>query len=215
MWTMYKKILRHLSKILSVLFPYHCYLCKKENSSTSICLKCLDTLPLTIDSPSPFIFSIFSFKDVRIKKCIHAIKYFHRKDLLLPFANRIANEVRKEDYLSYVVVPIPMPLLRKYIRGYNQAEVLSTLLANELGIQMRSNLLHRKKIKHTHRQVTMRSRKDRLLNQKNTFISSELAKNMNIILIDDVTTTGATLREARKVLLASGASHVVAYTIAH
>ncbi len=210
-----KIISQTFSNCLKLLFPYHCYLCKIETTDTSLCNKCISSFTKAIDTPLPFITSIYSFKDERIKKSIHAVKYFHRKDLLPPFTKEISELIKKENYGSCVLVPIPMPVFRKYVRGYNHTEVIAGLISKELTVPVQTNLLYRNKTVARPRQVLTHSRHERLKNQRNAFIASSHAKNRNIILIDDVTTTGATLSEARKVLLGAGASRVTAFTIAH
>jgi ComF family protein len=106
-----------------------------------------------------------------------------------------------------------MPRLRKLLRGYNQAERIAEELSRLLDIPVRTDLLIR-----THasrRQATITTRAERLKNQIGSFESEKSAKGMNLLLIDDVATTGATIEEARKVLLRSGAESVRAATLAH
>jgi len=72
------------------------------------------------------------------------------------------------------------------------------------------------KIVETEKQNKTKTRAQRLVNVKNAFQANEqLVKGKNIIVIDDVTTTGATIREAVRALRASGARHVMAFTVAH
>lgn len=205
-----------IAKVSLLLFPSYCFICKKETHAASLCISCLSGLKRTSDTPFPFIISVYSFKDPHIKKLIHAIKYFHRKDLIPPLAKMVAKEVEKEnDYRSYIVVPIPMPTVRKFIRGYNHTEELASQVGNELGLaHITDILLHNRMVKNQ-RQVLTHSRHERLKNKHNTFLVTRKAEGKNIILVDDVATTGATLREARKVLLQHGAVRVMACTIAH
>ena len=200
--------------VIEILFPPYCYVCKKEN--TQLCDHCMQHFTKVIDTPSPCITSMYSFKDPHIKKIIHAIKYFHRKDLITPFAKILSEEIQKEkEYNSYILLPIPMPLLRKYARGYNHTEALAQQIHKEISLVVYTGTLLRNPLVSKKRQVRAKSRKERIRNQYNAFIVNESVKGMNIILIDDVTTTGATLLEARRTLLKYGASHVIAYTIAH
>jgi competence protein ComFC len=213
MW-MITKLFSHLS---SIFFPTYCYLCKKEGlPDESICAACLLHFRKPIDTPAPYINSMYSFKEPVIKKIIHAIKYFHRKDLLNPLAKIIAQEIIVgENLSSYTLIPIPMPTFRKYIRGYNHTEALVNKIAVLTSLEVRTDLLLRNPLKSKKRQVMTQSRSERLKNQHNAFTIQGNVSGMSIVVIDDVTTTGATLSEARKILLEHGASRVVAFTIAH
>jgi predicted amidophosphoribosyltransferase len=73
------------------------------------------------------------------------------------------------------------------------------------------------KIEDTEHQARIKDRNVRLKNLAGTFAvkNPELIAKKNIILIDDVTTTGATLNEARRTLKKSGARKVIAFTVAH
>lgn len=200
---------RFFTLLLTIVFPSRCYLCKKDD--TPLCETCLQTFPQAFDEPFPYITSIYSFKYPPLKKIIHAIKYFHRKDLLTPFANVLAKKL--EDKESYLLVPIPMPHTRKHLRGYNHAEELAKLIAERSCLQLDRTLLLRKN--NAKRQVATISRRDRINNQHGTFFVTKPLPSTKIILIDDVTTTGATISSARQELLRHGATCVEALTIAH
>ncbi len=199
-------------KILDTLFfPCICFVCKKNNET--ICTSCLQSLPRPLDTPENFILSRFSYKDKRVKKIIHAIKFFHRKDLIQPLASEMTLPLNEKDTSHYIVVPIPMPYTRKLFRGYNQSELLARALAQHSGLELDSSALVRKRS--PSRQVTTLSRKERLTNQKNSFRATVHGEGKHYLLVDDVTTTGATLREARQALVDAGAASVHAVTIAH
>ncbi len=200
-----------ISSLGSLLFPSYCYHCHKEGES--FCEDCLDARKRAVDTPAPYITSVYSFKDPVIKKAIHAVKYFHRKDLISPLTKRLVDEIKMRALTTYVLVPIPMPTMRQYIRGYNHTEAMARVIAKHTNLPVQINILTRAESKK--RQVTTRSRNERLKNQHNAFKVSTDVRGLHIILIDDVTTTGATLLEARRVLLKEGATHVEAFTIAH
>lgn len=204
------------SKLFSILFPPSCIKCHKEGDS--FCTECLSFCKKSIDGPNAYFISIYSFKDPFIKKAIHSIKYFHKKDLVRSLSKELAVEIQKEILLgekntTWLLVPIPMPKFRKYVRGYNQAEIL----ADEINKQtQQTSILHAlTRNRSPKRQVTTKTRSERLLNQQGSFKTIEDVKGAHIILIDDVITTGATLEAARKTLLLSGAHTVRAATIAH
>jgi ComF family protein len=112
-----------------------------------------------------------------------------------------------------VLIPIPMPRLRRYIRGYNQAELFAEEISRQTGLPLYRDTVIRK---HSpKRQVTLRTRTSRLTNQKGSFMVTKDVIGLCIIVIDDVTTTGSTVAEARKVLLSARAKSVTAITVAH
>ncbi len=196
---------------LNIIFPSTCYVCKKEGGA--LCTVCLRERDPSCNTPAPVITSFYSFKDPVIKKIIHAIKYFHRKDLIAPLVESMSQEITITHRNKPLLIPIPMPTLRKYIRGYNHGEAIARAISKQANIPVDcTSLARRKKQK---RQVLTHSRAERLKNQQGVFYVTGDISGMNIILVDDVTTTGATLLEARKVLLEKGASSVECFTIAH
>lgn len=109
-----------------------------------------------------------------------------------------------------------MHRLRKLIRGQNHAEHIARFLSEEIGTPYyRSALIKRN---YTKRQALL-SRSKRLLSQKNSFMVSEkfvpLLRDKNILLVDDIVTTGSTVGEAKKVLMEAGAKSVFVIALAH
>lgn len=204
------------SYIKSIFFPEHCYICKKTKNN--LCIECIDSCRKSLSTPYPYIISSFDFRDEIIKKIIHAIKYYNRRDLINPLVLYSFNELdeditHKLKSEKYTIIPIPMPLFRKYKRGYNQAELISNEFSKLLDIEVSNKILSRKLF--TNRQVETRNRSERLKNQKNTFLIKGNINNKSFLLVDDVTTTGATFEEARNILLKSGAKSVLALSLAH
>jgi ComF family protein len=163
---------------------------------------------------SPSIVSLFDFQETVIRQAIHAIKYYHRRDLIPPLARALAEEAKKIPAIgSYTLVPVPMPAMRKMLRGYNQAELIAEALGRELSLPVNCAVLKRE---HSPaRQVKAGTRGERMRNQRGSFATGESPAGMRIILVDDVTTTGATVEEARRVLLSEKAADVLALTLAH
>lgn len=216
MWMITSFVTKSTKNILSLFFPASCFICNQAKDNESVCATCLSQCKKAVDTPSPYIESLYSFKDSSIKRIIHAIKYFHRSDLLIPFTIAISSEIKKiENSSTYILISIPMPKLRLYRRGYNHSEALAQKISSILNIPFKKDILLRNPTQKKVRQVTTHSRGERFKNQHNSFIVSKNVQGKNIILIDDVTTTGATLNEARRVLLAHGAKDVKAFTIAH
>ena len=112
-----------------------------------------------------------------------------------------------------MLIPVPMTLLKRLKRKYNQAELLAMEISKHAKILYQPELLY--KSKNTSPQESL-TKKQREKNLKNVFsIKEEYAvQGKNIVLIDDVMTTGSTLNECAKILKIHGAKTVCAITIA-
>ena len=113
-----------------------------------------------------------------------------------------------------LIVPVPIPLLRKRRRGGNQAEHLARVVSQRTGLEMDSLGLRRRGWWGP-RQAQARSRSDRPRIVSGAFVADEArVAGRGILLVDDVSTTMATLSEAARMLLAAGATVVDAWTAA-
>jgi ComF family protein len=104
-----------------------------------------------------------------------------------------------------LVVPIPLSFWRKNTRGFNQASLLAKAVADTLKLEFREDAL--KRVKDTPSQVSL-NRKARARNIQGSFSAGEDLDGKDILLVDDVLTTGATVREAAKALKKTGAGLV-------
>jgi ComF family protein len=127
-----------------------------------------------------------------------------------------------QNFNAPFLIPIPIDKSRKWERGFNQAELICKALVKideNKNFVLKPDILI--KIKDTGHQARIESRHRRLENIKNSFTinpntdPTQEIKGKNIILLDDVTTTGATLSEAKKILKNAGARKVIAFTVAH
>lgn len=169
--------------------------------------------------------SFYSYKDPLIKDMIWAFKYKGKKELAKLFAVVMHDYLLEEqsdehllgNFKNPVLIPIPISSSRKLERGYNQTElIINELLKLQSGTVGAENKVLRKHENKEH-QARTKSKGSRKKNIVGTFYIKhpEKIENKNIILIDDVITTGATLEEARKALLDAGAKEVRALTVAH
>lgn len=201
-----------ISSFLAILFPQRCIGCGKNNMS--LCERCIHHARRTLSPSHPYNISLFDFQDPLIKKVIHAIKYYHRKDLVRPLVILLAQELQVLPELkNSTIVPIPMPRMRKIMRGYNQAELIAYELSTHLSLPYSFSVLTR--TGHRKRQVTTTTKEKRIKNQKGSFKVLKDISGQTFLLVDDVRTTGATLDEARSMLLRYGASKVFTVTLAH
>ncbi len=125
----------------------------------------------------------------------------------------LAGEIRPAGDIE-VVAPIPIPLLRRRRRGGNQAEHLARAVAAQTGLALDLQALRRRGWWGP-RQAQARSRAERRRIVRGAFAASEArVKGRGVLLVDDVSTTMATLSEAARTLLAAGAEAVDAWTAA-
>ncbi len=123
----------------------------------------------------------------------------------------ILDLIKKDRGNNWMLVPVPLHWTRKNWRGFNQSELLAKLISKKLGLKYADYLLRTKKTKP---QVKLDSY-SRKKNIKNAFaLTKRYTLNTNILLIDDVWTTGATLKECCYVLKRSGVKQVWALTLA-
>ncbi len=109
---------------------------------------------------------------------------------------------------------IPVPLCKSHFkeRGYNQSEKIAYPLSLSLSLPMISDAVFR--LKETSSQITL-SREERFLNLEDAFIgNSAKLKGKKVLLVDDIITTGATLRSCTKALIDSGCKTVFCITVA-
>jgi len=117
---------------------------------------------------------------------------------------------------SFAVIPIPLHFKKEYERGFNQAELLAREFCKITSIPLLTSVL--KKTKETQEQVKVENKELRLTNLENAFsvsLSNPVAKWPTIILIDDVSTTGATLTHAGNALKEAGAKNIIGLVVAH
>ena len=197
--------------------------CKKIGEI--LCAPCLSSSPRANQPSDHFIFAIFDYNHPPIKKSIWKFKYGNIKNIAKPFGIELYNRIFADlsESLSassqekILLIPIPLHASRLRERGFNQSE----LLAQEIMKNDTSGIfeLSTKLLKRTHPtppQARRERRKERLKNLRGAFhADTELTRGRAIVLIDDVSTTGATMAEARKSLLAAKARSVVCYAVAH
>jgi ComF family protein len=170
--------------------------------------------------------ALFNYADPRVRALIWELKYRKNQKIAESMAimlydvlkTELADRAIFENFSSPLLIPLPISSKRRLERGYNQTEVLSQevlKLDSEHLLQYDPNILQ--KSKHTESQTLIKNKKQRMLNIEGTMLvaSPELVKGRNIILLDDVTTTGATIRDARRALRESGAKKILSVALAH
>lgn len=114
---------------------------------------------------------------------------------------------------NYVVTYIPLYYSREKKRGFNQSKLLAELISKNFNLEMAGVL---KRIKNNPPQAKTKNYNERAQNISGAFqiINSEKIKNRNVLLIDDVYTSGATMSEAARILKQNGANKIIALAVA-
>lgn len=155
--------------------------------------------------------SVFVYNE-KSAPAILRFKYGGTKTFALPLARFLAKRFETVDIVSDVVTFVPMPKEREKQRGYNQSFELCKEFSNLTNIPLVETL---KRIKDAPRQATL-GKTERRKNLENSFsaMNKQGFKGKDVLLIDDVVTTGATADECSKTLLKAGAKSVSVLSIA-
>jgi len=201
-----------LNQILYINFPY-CQRCgiPLDSSRYDLCYSCKTISPFFNISRS-----IGVYEGV-LKKALQAFKFKGKKELGEPLGkimvNYLVSAPFKLDWCGInLVLPVPLHEKRLQNRGYNQAELLGEIISASLGIPLDTQSLIRSK--NTKPQFSL-NKIERQKNMQDAFQVCDPGsiKNKQILLIDDIYTTGLTVCECTKVLLQAGALRVNILTL--
>jgi ComF family protein len=199
---------------LDFLFPARCVGCQRAGSL--FCERCQSALqvPTPVKEPgSPLTERRATAEfDGAIRKAIHALKYQGQRRMAVPLSQRLFAQLRQSDWQPTMVTAAPMHESRLRERGYNQAALLAEPLAQAAGLPFHAGAIRR--VRETRTQVGLNAH-ERQENVAEAFLADlGLARGQQIVIVDDVYTTGATLRECASALLDAGAVKVWALTVA-
>jgi len=201
-----------LKRLIDWIFYKKCYFCGKKSKIGIICSECFAKIP--IKSPKPYkilnkteIFSACSYEN-EVKKMIRGLKYHGKRD----FAGHSAEILHKfwgesgKTNVNFSIVPMPSHSNRLKKRKYNHIELIAEEFSVFTGYKVNKDLLYR--IKDTKPQYKL-SMKERQANLKGAFrVNSNNYAFENLLLIDDICTTGTTIDEAITCLHKSGINKV-------
>jgi len=201
------RICSHCLETLDFTGEHFCLTCgDKIDNNYDYCLKCKNDL-YNFDKAR----NIFIYNDL-IKTAIMNFKYNGKPEYAEPLGNLLKDYYADSDIIADVVTYVPMPKDREKKRGYNQAKELAKQFSylTEMPIE---DLLER--VESVEKQSVLTA-KERRENIKGTIsaINKHKIKNKDILIIDDVLTTGATASECAKILKQNGAKSVSVLTLA-
>lgn len=160
-------------------------------------------------------FSVFRM-DGDAKELLHSFKYQAHLELARFMgrlaASKIGSFMREKDVSIDYIVPVPLHWTRFLMRGFNQSNLISSVISGELDIPVGRFL----KRKTATKQQAHLNRIERMKNLKHAFHvnNSTILEKRAILLVDDVMTTGSTLEAATEAVFKAGAAHVYVLTLA-
>lgn len=230
-----------LDDFAALLFPGRCVLCREATPGNDrFCSDCEDRLvksetrpqcrdcgsPLAVeDSPCQRClgrgFRLFDevvnlgvFGDP-LRPLVHRLKFYHGWSAGETLADRAATLPRVQQLMRHtdVLVPVPLHGWRQIVRGFNQADVIARRLGKVSGVKVRSPAI---RIRQTAAQSLMTNRLDRLKNMTGAFAVTRpgVLRGKRVTLVDDVMTTGATLKSLARVIAEAEPAAINVFTIA-
>ncbi len=188
-------------KSLPRIMPPICPKCGRPQSSGILCPNCV-SWQTSIDG----IRSPFKFEGI-VRQAVHQLKYKNLRSLAKPLALLLENYLLHNPLPGQVLVPVPLHPKRLKERGYNQSCLLAQELGKLINLPVVDDCLAR--VKYVLPQAQTKSVDERRSNVRQAFscLNSRL-QDMQVLLIDDVSTSGATLDACASALKSAGAISV-------
>ena len=183
-----------------------CSICGYPSGNGEICEKCLQSKPSFMQ-----LRSIFKYQ-TGIRKALHQLKYKNDLGMGDILGQKCAHFMKSLSWSIDIISSVPLGKRRRKERGYNQAALIAYPMALLLNTPYESNIV--KRVKETHSQIDY-SADQRKENMQNAFISnSNVIRGKNILIVDDVITTGSTMDSCADALLRGGANNVYGLSVA-
>lgn len=223
--------LKAINFLVLLIYPYKCPSCKNIINTEGFCVSCWKKLifihkpycvvcgkPIDIVTEMGLVcgnclkkkyyfdrtFSVFVYNNT-IARAIFEFKFYRKTFLSKFFVKLMLNKIKECNETIDFITCVPMHIKRLRYRGYNQSLLLANDLAEKTNVPCIYNLL--KKVKHTKAQIQL-NHKRRKVNLRSAFVFNDeyddLVRGKNVLLVDDVFTTGSTVNECAKALKRSG-----------
>jgi ComF family protein len=221
-----KKFKKYLNYSLNLIYPLKCLICQKDIEPTGprgLCADCFNKIQKYPSSLKTLPEHKYYFKqswatcpyEGIIKEAIQLLKYKGKLILVNQLSSLMIAYAQENLPLTDIDFIIPVPLHRSRLkeREFNQSEILASKLGQHYNLPCLNKALI--KIRPTPPQTNL-SKEERLISLKGAFALKKkaLIKRKNILLIDDVFTTGATVNQCAKVLIENKAAEVSVFTLA-
>jgi competence protein ComFC len=186
--------------------PPLCPVCGQRNSRVGLCPRCQKLTPHYTALRSWAVF------DGTIRNALHQLKYRRNVGLGEILARSMVELAEEMKWEIDLITPVPLGLARLAERGYNQSSLLAKPLSLALRVPYRPQILSR--VRETRSQVGLTAA-ERRENVSGAFVAQPNGiMGRNVLLVDDVTTSGSTLDACAEALLTAGARQVYGLTLA-
>lgn len=209
-----------LYELYRLFYPHVCSLCGTSliKGEQFVCLYCYTQLPITTTHLSPhdnkvtqifwgkmpveYGLAFFYYqKHLGIQRLIHLLKYKNKPEIGIWLGRQYG--IILKDYITlsndFLLIPVPLHEKKLHLRGYNQAECFARGLSETLKIELRTDILRRKKYTETQ---TRKSKEERWSNVGEVFYAAQIPslQEKHCIIVDDVITTGSTIEACAQAL---------------
>ncbi|HLU09683.1 MAG TPA: ComF family protein [Oceanobacillus sp.] len=200
---------------LDLLFPPRCVGCGRVDYVW--CERCqaeINAIPFQTDinTLEPLTASAATgIHEGKLREAVQALKYENVRAIASPLGERLSNCLAQLKWTIDIIVPVPLHMSRLKERGYNQAQVLGAHVANRHSIPLVPDAITRWRSTNSQVGLTAAERK---LNVEGAFTANrERVNQRTILLIDDVFTTGSTLKACAQAALDAGAAAAYSLTV--
>ena len=211
-----------MKSLLEILIPIKCGMCNKI-SEECICKKCethlkeLEINCIRYDKKYNIEkMHVYRYEE-HIRKMIIGYKFYEKPYLYKTFSKLLLKNEKVCGFLKNydIIIPVPIHRKRKLERGYNQTELIARDIAKNTHLVLEKNVLKK------HKNIVSQSsldKKERRQNIKNAFSIYERnidkIYNKNVLIFDDIYTTGSTIKECTKTLRKANPKKIGVLTIA-
>lgn len=221
-------------------FPPTCLNCKTiiNKKDNGLCAACFSAIPLNktlfcgicrarlpnnkkiCHKNAPYVLAAAcDYQNEIVRKLIWQLKYRGQKTVIVPLAKIVRDYLKENGILGPkktfdILMPVPLHPIKERWRGFNQSYLLAKQLIADLPLYLSSDNLMR--VRNTPAQQEIADYQQRKINIEKAFALKfpNLVKDKNILLLDDVCTSGSTLTEVAKTLKTAGAKRVIALVVA-
>ena len=193
---------------LDFIFPPTCGICGKLHEGY-ICKTCYEQIQEYLyKNNSENIFYLLQYKDIVRDKMID-FKFNDKSYLYNMFCEILVKNKNACEFLkSYdIIIPVPIHKKRKKSRGYNQSELIARKISNDFSMPIYTDVLIKQK---NNKMQSSLNKSDRIKNIQNVYKvkNEDKIKEKNVLILDDIYTTGLTTKECKRTLENAGAKQV-------